>query len=450
MTGNAAALRGDEHQPATSDAPESAAADKPAAAWPADQVERRAISTLRPFPRNARTHSPEQIAQIASSISEFGWTIAVLIDESGEIIAGHARVLAAQWLGLEEVPVVVARGWSELQKRAYVIADNKLTLNAGWDDALLALELGELKEAGFDLDLTGFLDGEIKELFAKAALKAGLSDPEAVPEAPAEPFTKTGDVWQLGRHRLACGDCTDANTVERCLAGDARPLLMVTDPPYGVEYDPTWRAKAGVNINTGKMGTVLNDDRADWREAWALFDGDVAYVWHAGRFANVVADSLLACDFELRAQIIWSKDRFALSRGDYHWKHEPCWYAVRKGRAGHWASDRSQTTVWEIAARDDSGLGHGTQKPVETMLRPMLNNSHAGEAVYDPFVGSGTTLIAAEMSGRRCYAIELNPAYCDVVIQRWQDFTGQPALREGDGARFVAPAKESAASESAA
>jgi DNA modification methylase len=437
-----------EHQPAPSDAPESAAADKPA--WPAYQVERRAISTLQPYPRNARTHSAEQIAQIAASISEWGWTIPVLIDESDEIIAGHARVQAARWLGLAEVPVVVARGWTEMQKRAYVIADNKLTLNAGWDDALLASELKALAGEGFDLDLTGFESGEVDELFAKAALKAGLSDPDAVLEPPAKPFTKSGDVWQLGRHRLACGDCTDAPTVERCFAGAAQPLLMVTDPPYGVDYNPTWRAKAGVNINTGKMGKVLNDDRADWREAWALFEGDVAYVWHAGRFANVVADSLLACDFELRAQIIWSKDRFALSRGDYHWKHEPCWYVVRKGRPGHWASDRSQTTVWEIAARDDSGLGHGTQKPVEAMLRPMLNNSHAGEAVYDPFVGSGTTLIAAEMSGRRCYAIELDPAYCDVVIQRWQDFTGEQALREGDGARFVAPAKASAASESAA
>jgi DNA modification methylase len=411
--------------------------ESPEQGWPANNVERRPVAGLIPYARNARTHSEEQVAQIAASIREWGWTMPVLVDERDEIIAGHGRVLAAQRLGLTTIPVMVARGWTDNQKRAYVIADNKLTLNAGWDAALLTLELGDLKEAGFDLGLTGFEDGEIGELFARAAIKAGLTDPDASPTPPEIATSRLGDVWLLGKHRLACGDCTIAYNVERCLAGAARPLLMVTDPPYGVDYDPAWRAKAGVNINTGKMGTVLNDDRADWREAWALFDGDVAYVWHAGRFANVVADSLLACDFELRAQIIWSKDRFALSRGDYHWKHEPCWYAVRKGRAGHWASDRSQTTIWEIAARDDSGLGHGTQKPVETMLRPIINNSRAGETVYEPFCGSGTTIIAAETSGRTALAIELNPAYVDVAVMRWQNFTGDSATLDGDGRTFT-------------
>lgn len=253
---------------------------------------------------------------------------------------------------------------------------------------------------------------------------------------PAEPISRLGDVWLLGRHRITCGDCTEAAVVERALAG-AKPHLMVTDPPYGVEYDPKWRAEAGVNQNKGKLGEVLNDDRADWREAWALFGGDVAYVWHAGRTANVVADSLVAIGFLPRSQIIWAKERFALSRGDYHWQHEPCWYAVRKGATGHWAGDRSQSTLWDIKAREDSGVGHGTQKPVECMKRPIENNSKAGDAVYEPFSGSGTTIIAAEMTGRRCYAIELNPAYVDVAVTRWQSFAGEAATLEGDGRTFA-------------
>jgi DNA modification methylase len=414
--------------------------------WPADKVERRAVAGLIPYARNARTHSEEQVAQIAASIREWGWTMPVLVDERAEIIAGHGRVLAAQRLGLATIPVMVARGWTDAQKRAYVIADNKLTLNAGWDDALLTLGLGELKGAGFDLGLTGFGDGEIGELFARAAIKAGLTDPDAAPEAPAVPASRLGDVWLLGKHRLACGDCTSAPVVERCLAGAARPLLMVTDPPYGVEYDPKWRDKALGESNRA-IGQVANDDKADWREAWALFPGDVAYVWHAGRYASAVQVSLAACAFEIRSQIIWAKQHFAIGRGDYHWQHEPCWYAVRKGASGgHWNGDRTQSTVWSINNGLQGGnkdkpenaiTGHSTQKPVETMLRPMVNNSRAGETVYDPFVGSGTTIIAAQTSGRTALAIELNPAYVDVAVMRWQNFTGESATLDGDGRTFV-------------
>ena len=201
---------------------------------------------------------------------------------------------------------------------------------------------------------------------------------------------------------------------------------MVTDPPYGVEYDPAWRKRAGVNLNKGKLGKVANDNRADWREAWALFPGSVAYVWHAGRYASAVQESLEATGFEVRAQIIWAKDRFALSRGHYHWQHEPCWYAVR-GSAS-WHGDRKQTTLWHINAREDQGHGHGTQKPVECMKRPIENNSSPGQAVYEPFSGSGTTIIAGEMTGRSVHAVELDPAYVDVAIQRWQAFTGERAL----------------------
>ncbi len=246
-------------------------------------------------------------------------------------------------------------------------------------------------------------------------------------------------------HRIICGDSTDAATVAALLEGVA-PHLMVTDPQYGVEYDPSWRAKAGVNKNTKKMGKVLNDDRADWREAWALFPGDVAYVWHASLFTREVLNSLEACSFKHRSMIIWVKDRFTLGRGDYHWQHEPCWYVVKEGKAGHYIGGRSQSTTWQIPARDDSGVGHGTQKPVECMKRPIENNSEPGDAIYEPFSGSGTKIIAAEMIGRRCYAVELNPAYVDVAIKRWQDFTGKQATLVGSGATFgeVASLREAA------
>jgi DNA modification methylase len=262
-----------------------------------------------------------------------------------------------------------------------------------------------------------------------------------VPEAPAVPVSRPGDLWQLGRHRLACGDATDAATVARLLAG-VQPHLMVTDPPYGVAYDPVWRNRAGVST-TQRTGKVENDHRADWREAWALFPGEIAYVWHGALHAGTVADSLTASGFEIRAQIVWAKDRLVLGRGHYHWQHEPCWYAVRG--TGHWSGDRKQTTLWQIASRSqDAETVHGTQKPVECMRRPIENNSSPGQAVYEPFSGSGTTLIAAEMSGRCCHALELSPAYVDVAVLRWQAFTGQQATLEGDDRSFAEVAAQRA------
>jgi DNA modification methylase len=427
--------------------PAQPAASGPASdGWPADKVERRPVAGLIPYARNARTHSEEQVAQIAASIRQWGWTMPVLVDERDEIIAGHGRVLAAQRLGLTTIPVMVARGWTENQKRAYVIADNKLALNAGWDAALLTLELGDLKEAGFDLGLTGFLDGEIKELFARQAIKAGLTDPDATPTPPEIATSRLGDVWLLGGHRLVCGDCTIAAVVERALDGAAKPLLMVTDPPYGVDYDPEWRLRAGVNKQhqVRAEGVVQNDDRADWSEAWALFPGDVAYVWHGGLHSSAVERSLEAARFAVRSQIIWAKGSLVIGRGHYHWQHEPCWYAVRAGATGHWAGDRKQSTLWSFpnvhrtqGDVDDGRTNHSTQKPVEAMLRPIMNNSRAGETVYEPFSGSGTTIIAAETSGRTALAIELNPIYVDVAVMRWQDFSGESAVLEGDGRSFV-------------
>lgn len=387
------------------------------------------VAELRPFERNARTHSDEHVSQICRSIREFGWTNPVLVTADRTIVAGHGRVLAAKKLGLTEVPTLTLTDLTPEQIRAYVIADNKLALNAGWDESILALELTELQAEGYDLSLTGFGQSELDVLFAKAGISEGLTDPDDVPEeAPA--VAQPGDVWILGRHRVVCGDSTKSEDVAKALAG-IEPHLMVTDPPYGVEYDPSWRKSAGINKNDRKMGKVENDDRSDWREAWALFPGDVAYVWHAGRFASSVQNSLEDSGFEIRCQIIWAKDRFALSRGNYHWQHEPCWYAVR-GTA-HWAGGRSQSTIWNIKARDDSGSGHGTQKPVECMKRPIENNSSPGQAVYDPFLGSGTTLISAEMTGRVCHGIELNPKYVDVIVERWQQFTGQKAMRDEVG-----------------
>ena len=399
-------------------------------AWPADAVERWPLERLIPSARNARTHSPAQVAQLAASIREWGWTVPVLVDEEGILIAGHGRVMAARQLGLASVPVMVARGWSEAQRRAYALADNRIALSAGWDEDMLRLELDALS-GGFDLALTGFDDAEVAGFLAD--LTVGLTDPDEVPALPEQPVTRSGDVWVLGRHRLVCGDSTDSKTVEVALAGE-RPHLMVTDPPYGVEYDPAWRNRAGLGA-TQRLGKVENDDRADWREAWALFPGEVAYVWHGALHATTVAASLEASGFGLRAQIIWAKDRLVLGRGNYHWQHEPCWYGVR-GK-GHWSGDRKQTTLWQIPSRDqDAQTTHGTQKPVECMRRPMENNSSPGQAVYEPFSGSGTTIIAAEQSGRVCHAVELSPAYVDVAVLRWQAFTGRQAVRESDGAVF--------------
>ena len=407
--------------------------------WPADHVERRPVAGLVPYARNARTHSAEQVKQLAASIKEWGWTSPALVDEQGRLIAGHGRVLAAKELGLDQIPVMVARGWTEAQIQAYRLADNQLAINAGWDADLLKVELGDLKLAGFDLDLVGFVDVELAGFMADR--NDGLTDPDEVPAPPADPVSRLGDVWVLGRHRLACGDSTQRETVERVLGG-VKPHLMVTDPPYGVSYDPDWRNRKdranGRPYGASAIGTVQNDERADWGEAYALFPGDVAYVWHqAGAKQVEFFQSLVASGFEVRMQIIWAKSQFPIGRGNYHVQHEPCWYAVRKGKTAHWAGDRKQTTVWQIDKPRKSETGHSTQKPVECMRRPIENNSSPGQAVYEPFAGSFTTGIAAEMTGRACLAIELNPAYVDVGVLRWQGFTGELAIHEETGRTFA-------------
>ena len=402
----------------------------------------RPIESLIPYAKNARTHSDAQVAEIAASIRAFGWTNPVLVDGDNGIIAGHGRVLAARKLGMAKVPVIKLSGMSDAEKRAYVIADNKLALNAGWDKEMLSLELADLDALGFDLALTGFGGDELAGLLNFG--NPGLTDPDDVPEVPDEPVTRMHDLWVLGRHRLLCGDSTVPLDVDCTLAG-VKPHLMVTDPPYGVNYDPSWRQRFGTGGGKGDLatGTVLNDDNADWREAWALFPGDVAYVWHSALHAAIVAGSLVDTGFAIRTQIIWDKTRLVIGRGDYHWQHEPCWHAVRRGRTGHWEGGRNQTTVWQIPHRK-SLTGHGTEKPVECMKRPIENNSSPGQVVYDPFSGSGTTIIAAEITGRSCHAIELNPAYVDVAVRRWQEFTGEQAFLEGHGKSFDQVASERA------
>ena len=400
------------------------------------KIEQAALDSVTPYARNPRNNA-DAVAKVAASIKEYGWRQPIVIDEERVIIAGHTRLMAAQRLGLEKVPVHIATGLTPQQVKAYRLADNRVAAEAEWDRDLLALELGELNNEDYDLTVTGFDDDELAALLASGA--EGLTDPDDIPDVPEEPQTVIGDVWLLGNHRLVCGDSTNADDVAKCLNG-VEPHLMVTDPPYGVEYDADWRNHAmranGAAVGGRAVGKVENDDNADWSEAWALFPGDVAYVWHAGNKANIVADSLIACGLNIRAQIIWVKNNLIIGRGDYHPKHEPLWYAVKKSRKGHYCGGRKQSTVWEIDKPRKSETGHSTQKPVECMKRPIENNSSPGQAVYDPFLGSGTTIIAAEMTGRVCHGLELSPEYFAVIVKRWQEFTGKKAKHAETGALF--------------
>lgn len=402
------------------------------------QIEHLPIESLIPYARNSRTHSDQQVSQIAGSIQEFGFCNPVLIDGAGVIIAGHGRVMAAQRLKLETVPCLRLSHLTDAQKRAYVIADNRLALSGGWDEELLANELSDLRADEFDLALLGFDADELTEL-----LNFELNDetPQAeivedeVPEAPADPVTKAGDLWILGEHRLLCGDSTKAEDVGRLL-GDRKPFLMVTDPPYGVNLDQSWRdaALGDKAMRPGNASKVENDERADWTEAWAIFPGDVAYIWHADKFTDVVMQSLRNVKFEPVQQIIWNKSVMIMGRSDYHFKHEPCWYAVRKGKTHGWTGDRKQVTVIDAAPPNhimggskEEKTPHPTQKPVACMFELIKN--HAGD-VYDPFLGSGTTLIASEQLNRKCYGMEISPAYCDVIVKRWENLTGEKAVLE--------------------
>jgi len=415
---------------------------------------------LIPYVNNPRRHPEAQIRKLMGSIKEFGFLLPVLVDKDGVIIKGHGIIMAAIRLGVKEVPCLRNENLSDGQRKAYVIADNRLAEDSSWDKEELANEMLTLRDDyGFDLALTGFENREVLSLHLDDI--GGQTPEDEVPKIEKSAVSQPGDLWHLGDHRIICGDCTSEKTVTALLEG-TRPHLMVTDPPYGVKYNPDWRNEAGKV--TERTGVVLNDDRDDWREAWQLFPGDVAYVWHGSLHGLAVAASLEANHFQLRSQIVWAKPHLILSRGDIHWQHEVCWYAVRKDdtpcpelpsycdddyeacwyavrerEISHWQGSRRVSSLWDIDysdANENEKTTHGTQKPVECMRRPMLNNSKVNEYVYEPFSGSGTTLIAAQSCRRRCLAIELNPLYVDMAIRRWQHFTSMSAILDSNGLTF--------------
>jgi DNA modification methylase len=399
--------------------------------WPIDQI--------RPYAGNPRKVPQSAIDKVAASIKEYGFRQPIVIDRHGVIIAGHTRWLAARKLGLDRVPVHVAEGLTPAQVRAYRLMDNRSHQETDWEPDLLKLEIMELKELSFDLGLTGFEPREIDELLVGTDDEAAAN---AAPELPSRPVTIRGDLWQCGGNRILCGDSTSADDVAHLL-GEARPLLMSTDPPYGVGYQPEWREQAGLGMQR-QTGKIPNDDRVDWRAAWHLFPGNILYIWHSALHAAEVALGIEAAGFEIRSQIIWAKPHFVLSRGSYHWQHEPCWFAVRKGQRSNWRGDRTQSTLWQVASlnpfggqnHEETATGHAAQKPLELMRRPILNHTEPGDVVYDPFLGSGTTLIAAEQTGRICYGVDIASAYVDVSVLRWQVLTGRSAMLDGDGRSF--------------
>lgn len=402
---------------------------------PADKIEHWPIEKLIPYARNSRTHSPEQIDQIVASIKEWGWTTPILVDEQGGIIAGHGRTLAAQRLRMPQVPVMVAHGWSEAKKRAYVIADNRIALNAGWDNEMLALEFKDLMDQGFDVELTGFSQDEIDALMPEQ-LEEGLTDPDDAPEAPANPVTVQGDVWVMGNHRLLCGDSTSIADLERLCAGQMVDMWL-TDPPYNVAYEGGTKEK--LTIKNDSMGDT--QFREFLRDAYTAANavmkaGAVFYIWHADSEGYNFRGAAKDAGWTVRQCLIWKKSSLVLGRQDYQWQHEPCLYGWKEGASHLWASDRKQTTILEFDKPARNGE-HPTMKPVALFEYQLLNNTKGGDIVLDSFGGSGTTLIAAEKNGRVARLMELDPKYCDVIVTRWQAFTGKHAHLESDGRSFT-------------
>ena len=388
------------------------------------KIQYKPIADLIPYARNSRTHSDAQVAQIAASIKEFGWTNPVLLDGENGIIAGHGRVLAAQKLGESEVPTIELSHMDDNQKRAYIIADNKLALNAGWDNEMLMLEVADLKDAGYDLGLTGFSADELEEL--NPTVIEGLVDEDEAPAVPQEAITKPGDIYKMGKHRLMCGDSTSIEHLERLCDGQDVDMWL-TDPPYNVAYEG--KTKDSLTIQNDSMG----DDqfRQFLRDAYVAADavmksGAVFYIWHADSEGYNFRGAAQDAGWKVRQCLIWKKSSMVMGRQDYHWKHEPCLYGWKEG-AGHlWAADRKQTTILEFDKPTRNGE-HPTMKPVALFEYQLLNNTKGGDIVLDSFGGSGTTLIAAEKNGRVARVMELDPKYCDVIVKRWEDFTGKKA-----------------------
>lgn len=384
---------------------------------------------LKPAEYNPRKIEPGALKALARGIEQFGLVDPLIVRRSDNlVIGGHQRLKVAQKQGMKEVPVVYL-DVDDQQAAALNVLLNNPKAQGDWDMPKLADILSDLDANGFDATLTGFDDKEIERFLTYYKGMDGKTDPDDVPEAPAIPTSKRGDLYRLGNHRLLCGDATDLDDVKRLL-GDDLPLLMVTDPPYGVEYEAEWRWASGINKETGggRRQGVKADDRADWSPAWALYPGDVIYCWSAAVALQIVSgQSLLNSGFDIRASIVWRKPHFPISRGHYTFQHEPCWYAVRKGKTAHWQGDHTQSTVWEVSLDRNVEGGHSTQKPVEVMERPIRN--HDSKYVYDPFVGTGTTIIAAERQLRSCLAIDIDPQWVDVSVKRWENYTGRKAER---------------------
>ena len=402
------------------------------------------VEKLIPFARNARTHSDEQVAQIAASIAEFGWTSPILAGPDGIIIAGHARLQAARKLGMTEVPVIVLDHLTEAQRRALVILDNRLPLNAGWDEQLLRVELESLREDEFDLDLLGFTDEEIENLLRDPEVAAeGQTDEDAVPEAPETAVTVLGDIWHLGEHRLVCGDATQMEAVEKVLAGGLADMVW-TDPPYGVNYGATMKDKL-----RGKQRTIANDNLGDAFEPFlrgacasmlAVTKGAI-YICMSSSELHALHRAFTESGGHWSTFIIWAKNTFTMGRADYQRQYEPMLYGWKEGTDHFWCGARDQGDVWFIKKPHINDL-HPTMKPVELIERALRNSSKTRDTVLDPFAGSGSTLIACEKTGRQARLIELEPKYCDVIVRRFQEYAGKTATLESDGRTFADIAAE--------
>lgn len=411
---------------------------------PALAIEYRAIDELIPFVNNARTHSDSQVAQLAASIREFGWTNPVLIDGANGVIAGHGRLQAARKLGMDRVPVIELGHLSPVQKRAYILADNRLAENAGWDDELLKLELEELRLADFDLALTGFDDAALEALLAEDGGK-GLTDDDAVPEVEDTPISRPGDIWILGEHKVLCGDATQATDYQRLL-GDELADMTFTDPPYNVNYANSAKDKMR-GTNRPILNDNLGDDFAGFLQAactnmLSVTKGAV-YIAMSSSELDTLQAAFRAAGGKWSTFIIWAKNTFTLGRADYQRQYEPILYGWRDGSDHYWCGARDQGDVWQIAKPVKNDL-HPTMKPVELVERAVRNSSKTRDIVLDPFGGSGSTLIACEKAGRRARLIELDPRYVDVIVRRWEEFTGGQAIRE-DGQTFHATKQKSSA-----
>ena len=404
------------------------------------RIERWLIDKLIPFARNPRTHSDAQVDQIAASIAEFGFNNPILVDTKAGIIAGHGRLLAARKLGLTEVPVIVLDHLTEAQKRAYIIADNQLALNAGWDEELLRSELAALQQEDFDLDLIGFEDQELARLLAAQDATQGLTDEDAVPELPPIPVSVIGDLWILGNHKLLVGDTTNQEDVARLMAGDAADLIF-TDPPYNVDYEGYTEDRLKIKGDRMTDGQFKQFLEAAFRSCRIAVKPASLYVCHSSSWQREFQDALESAGFEVRCQIIWGKNTFAWGFGRYKFQHEPLFYCHVAGEKDPWYGNKSQSTLWEEKKPAANRL-HPTMKPVELIERALLNSSKAGDIVADLFGGSGSALIACERRNRKSRLMEWDPRYADVVCRRYQEYVGKPATLDGDGSTFEEIARE--------